>query len=331
MSIPATTLLTVVLLLGASSTKAATADDVEATVRKTFATLPGNLAFLFAELNDNGPKPLFGLHENERFAIGSSFKLFILGTLADEVNAGQRQLADVMTLERRWVGPPHSEMAEWPKASPVTLHTLALKMITISDNTATDHLLHLLGRERIEAQMATMGHRHPQWNRPLLSTREMTMLRDKNTGVLGKEYQTLDAVARRRFLAERFAAAPDYAKLDFDTAAYGLAEWYATPLDMARALGWLKRSTERDQPAGPLRAILAVEQKLPHDAEIWPYVGFKGGSEDQLLAGNWLLNNRNGRWYTFHVFCNSPDKNVDPNQILSAIEQILTVIERTIQ
>ena len=35
----------------------------------------------------------------------------------------------------------------------VTLHTLAAQMISISDNTATDHLIHLVGRDAVEIAM----------------------------------------------------------------------------------------------------------------------------------------------------------------------------------
>lgn len=317
--------------VSASPSTGTPSGDVDAVAKDALATLPGFQAFLFTELTDDGPKPMFGSHENQRFAIGSGFKLFILGTMAKEVNAERRRLENVALLRPDWVGPPHSEMAGWPPGSPVTLHTLALKMISISDNTATDHLLHLLGRESIERQMAAMGHHHPEWNRPLISTREMAMLRDKRTGMPGKQYQTLDEAARRKFLADHFAATPNYEHLDFDTAAFDVAEWYATPMDMARALAWLKRHTERGLPARSLRAILTVEPKLSYDARNWSYVGFKGGSEDQLLAGNWLLQNRNGRWYTFHVFCNSPDETVDKEQMLKAIEKLFTSIQRTIE
>lgn len=307
------------------------AHDIDATVHRAFAPIPGKAALLFTELTDKGPMPLIERHENERFAIGSSFKLFIVGTLAEEVNDDQRQLANVTRLRPEWIGPPHSEMAQWPIGSPVTLHTLTLKMVSISDNTATDHLMHLLGREKIELQMATMGHSHPEWNRPLLLTREMAMLRDKNTGLLGGAYQKLDESSRREFLVEKLSGTPDFETLDFDAAAYDLAEWYATPMDMARALAWLKQNTESDQPAHPLRAILAVDPKLSHDPNIWPYVGFKGGSEDQLLCGNWLLQHANGHWYTFHVFLNSPKENLDRGKTLEAIQQAFGAVQRIVE
>jgi beta-lactamase class A len=306
------------------------ADRVDEVAAVALEKLPGHTGFLFTELTPAGPRVLYGIRQDERFAIGSSFKLFILGTLAAEVNADQRGLDNVMRLRADLKGPPHSEMADWPVDSPVTLQTLALKMISISDNTATDHLLYLLGRERIERQMDEMGDRHSQWNRPLLSTREMTMLRDKKTGLQGSAYQELDEAQRRKFLSDHFHGALDYEDVDFDAAAYNLAEWYATPLDMAFALSWLKNNTGVGRPAYPLRAVLAVDPKLPHDPKAWPYVGFKGGSEDQLLAGNWLLKNKNGRWYTFHVFYNNPQGKADQEKTLKAFGTIFAAIDRAL-
>jgi beta-lactamase class A len=305
--------------------------DVNVVAKNALAKLPGYTGFLFTEIADDAPRSLYAMRDDERFAIGSSFKLFIFGTLANDVNGDQQSLDNVMRLESSLVGPPHSELASWPMGSPVTLQTLALKMISISDNTATDHLLSLLERRRVEEQMERMGHHRAEWNRPLLSTREMTMLRDKKTGLLGSNYQQLDEAGRRKFLKEHFSAPPNYDEIDFDTGAYNLAEWYATAQDMARALAWLKRNTSTGMSAHPLRAVLAVESKLPHDAEIWPYVGFKGGSEDQLLAGNWLLQNRNGRWYTLHVYWNNPDGKADKQQMMMAVNTIFQAIEQSFQ
>lgn len=317
------------LLLVANLSAGETA-GVEATARQALATLPGPGAFAFTELTDQGPKLLAGVNAQERFAVGSSFKLYILGALIDEMNAGRRRMDDTMLLRPDKIGPPHSEMADWPTGSPVTLYTLALKMISVSDNTATDHLHYLLGRRRIEHQMQVMGHSDPAVNRPLLSTREMTMLRDRSQGTPGRAYQKLDEAGRRAFLQSHFSVPPDYQKIDFDTAAYNLAEWYASPLDMAQALAWIQRETRPDRPAHLMRAILTVDPKLKLDRAVWPFVGFKGGSEEQLLAGNWLLQHANGKWYTFHVYCNSPTKPVKPEQMLPVIEKLLAAIEPTL-
>ena len=300
-------------------------DPLADSLKKKLEALPGRTAFLFAELTDKGPVPLYGVRAEERFAIGSSFKLYILGTLIAEVNAGRRRAEEIMNLRQDLIGPPFSEMAEWPTGSPATLHTLALKMISISDNTATDHLHYLLGRQRIEEQMAVMGHRQPAWNLPLLSTREMTMLRDRKAK-RAEAYSKMSEAERRRLLDTEIAKLHDFAKLDFDTAAYDLVEWYATPLDMAKTLDWIRRHTGSDQPAHSLRAILTVETKLKFDPKVWTYVGFKGGSEDQLLCGNWLLQHKNGKWYAFHLYWNNPAAKVDPKQLAVVLQGIFDAV-----
>ncbi len=311
--------------------KANPANHVEAEIRQLLAELPGRTSMVFTQLTDSGPVVLHGVDADEPMAIGSGFKLFVFGTLADEVNQHRRRLENVMQLEAKLLGPPHSEMADWPMGSPVTLNTLTLKMISISDNTATDHLIHLLGRRPIERQMVTMGNRHAELNLPLMDTRDMVMLRDRKTGLPGKKYQKLDEAGRRAFLADHFQGVPDYDALDFDTGAFDLAEWYASPLDMARTMDWIYRHTQKGMPAASMRAILAIDPKLKCDPKVWPYVGFKGGSEDQLLAGNWLMQNANGNWYTFHVFYNSPEQKVDQAQMVEVVTKIQQAIEAALQ
>jgi len=302
--------------------------DQQAT--QALSALEGKSAFLFSEIQQEKVVPLCAVRADERFAVGSSFKLYILGTLIDEVNQGRRRDENVMLLTPELVGPPSTELGQWPAGSPVTLHTLALKMISISDNTATDHLLHLLGRQRVESQFSVMGHSDPSIDRPLLSTRDMVELRDKKRNLPGREYQQLDEAARREFLKKLSAGKPDYDAIEFDTAAYLIAEWYGTPHDLSLALAWIYRHTPADQPAHDLRAVLTVEQKLPHDPAEWPFVGFKGGSEDQILAGNWLLQNRNGRWYTMHLFWNNPTGKADPEKLIKALTQIFASVQKSL-
>ncbi|HTN73942.1 MAG TPA: serine hydrolase [Pirellulaceae bacterium] len=304
---------------------------VEAVATKALDAVPGDSAFVFTRVLTTTVEPLYGVHAEQRLAVGSSFKLFILGRLIDDVNTGRRRLSDTMVLQRTLHGPPQSEMASWPVGSPVALHTLALKMIWISDNTATDHLHFLLGRERIEQQMQAMGHGDPSVNRPLLSTREMTILRDKKLGSPGIAYQKMTEGQKRAYLAKQFGTDPDYAQLDFDTNAYKLAEWYASPLDMAQSLAWIYHNTGDAKPAHALRAVLTVDPKLKYDPAVWTFVGFKGGSEDQLLAGNWLLRHRNGNWYTFHCYFNNPEGEIKPEQVLPVMETILRAIEPTLE
>ena len=71
--------------------------------------------------------------------------------LREEVEAGRRAWDEVVRLEEAWKSLPSGLLQGWPEGSPLTLHTLAALMISLSDNTATDALIALLGRERLEA------------------------------------------------------------------------------------------------------------------------------------------------------------------------------------
>lgn len=118
-----------------------TADsEVDTVIAAALKKLPGHTGCAFTEISGKESTLLYGVRPDDKFAVGSTFKLFILGALAAEVNDGRRELENTMRLSPELIGPPTSELASWPIGSPVTLNTLALKMITISDNTATDHL-----------------------------------------------------------------------------------------------------------------------------------------------------------------------------------------------
>ncbi len=150
-------------------------DSVEA-IGAAFRALPGNSGFLLAEIKDDGNvKTIAAQNSETQFAIGSTFKLYILAELASQIKAGERKWTDVVPLSHH----SFSSVATqgWPKNSPVTLHTLAGWMISVSDNGATDTLLHLLGREAVERKLATIGHGAPDKTLPFLSTVEAFALK----------------------------------------------------------------------------------------------------------------------------------------------------------
>ena len=72
---------------------------------------------------------------------------------------------------------PSGVLQSWPAGTPMTVESLAILMISQSDNTAADRLLHLLGRERVESRTRVAGNTHVARNTPFLTTREMFALK----------------------------------------------------------------------------------------------------------------------------------------------------------
>lgn len=300
------------LIQGLLLTGADMVGDSMETVIGELRALPGQVSFAVARLDDGPPVLTASLEPDRVLATGSTFKLFILAELSRQVRAGQRRWSDVVTVDRRSVS--GGTIATLPRGSPVTLHTLAAMMISISDNTATDILLHQLGREDVERMMAAMGVRDPARNRPMLSTLELTLLKTAPANAYSLWLQA-DEATRRQLLANDYAAT-DITGIDLSVFAgnpvrIDTAEWFASPADFVRVMDWLRRNADETA-----KAIMAINAGLPQQARgAFAYVGFKGGSEQGVAQLSYLIQTQGGTWYALSVSWNNPAAPVDNNRL----------------
>jgi len=312
------------LLIGVPVRDFATLDE---TVNE-LKTLPGETSLLIASLGKDGIRPIVAYNADREMAIGSAFKLYILSELVREIGAHQRNWTDVVRLDEKIASLPSGMLQTWPANSPVTLHTLASMMISISDNTAADDLLMTLGRERVEANLPVTGHSKPELNVPFLTTLEMFKLKGEPTGQAATTYLALDAKGRRAFLADTIAKVKSEDAKPFQDgkpAYLDKIEWFASATDMCRVMNWLRQQTEADKTA---RQILAINPgsnlNIPH--EKWQYVGFKGGSEPGVLNMTYLLQSTTGDWYALSLGWNNKQAPLENQKLFAVLQQILKII-----
>jgi len=309
------------LLVTGAAARAATFDELVAELR----ALPGQVSFAVARLGDGAPEPIAALEPDRPLAIGSAFKLLILAELDRQIAAGDRRWSDVATLDRRSL--PSGQLQGWPDGAPLTLHTLAAMMISVSDNTATDVLLHLVGREQVEATMARIGVAAAARNRPFPGTLEMFALKTAPEAEQ-EAWIAADEADRRRLLAERYdATAPD----GIDPARFAGAplriealEWFASADDMVRILDWLRR-----RGGDEARAILAISPGgAPALREEFAYVGYKGGSEPGVINLSWLVRAESGDWYAVTGSWNDPAAPLDEARFAALMRRALQLLRR---
>jgi hypothetical protein len=312
------------LLIGAPIRNSATLDEAVNELK----TLPGETSLLITSLGKDGIRPIVAYNAEREMAIGSAFKLYILSELVREVGARERKWADVVALDGKIASLPSGMLQSWPTGSPVTLHTLASMMISISDNTAADELLMTLGRERVEAILAGTGHTKPELNVPFLSTLEMFKLKGEPTGQAAPAYLALDAKGRRAFLADTIAKVKSEDAKPFQNgkpAYVDKIEWFASAADMCGVMNWLRQQTEGDKTA---RQILAINPgsglSIPRDK--WQYVGFKGGSEPGVLNMTYLLQSTKGDWYALSVGWNNRQAPLQNEKLFALLQQMLKLI-----
>jgi beta-lactamase class A len=266
--------------------------------------LAARLGIAVAELTADGVVPIHSFAGDEVFALGSVFKLYVLGAVVDAVRAGRFAWDTPVVIDPARKSLPSGITQDEPDGADLPVFELAARMIALSDNTATDLLIHLLGREAVEAMLAPMGNSVPDRNVPFLSTRESFVLKLSDGTDLRDRYLAAGVDERRALLAGEIAAAPlpSAAALAAWTApiAIDTVEWFATPLDLARAHAYLAALTAETDLAG-LRPLLQADGDLGIDPAQWPWIAFKGGSEPGVLALAFLLERIDGRRFSVSV------------------------------
>lgn len=274
------------------------------------AALPGISGWgLYRIADDGSPTLLHGAGNDRPMAIGSVFKLTILGALDEEIAAGRMRWTDVVTLDRQSV--PSGISIGWPDGAPVTLHTLAALMISQSDNRATDVLLHHVGRARVEAFARSRGGLSGPHAFPILSTLEATVLKNPAIGEARQRWLGGTEQERRAVLAGPAQgwtpAQVDYSAFSAGPADIDSIEWFASADSIAALLGWF--GTQGSEQA---RAILAINPGIPAAAAgNWSYVGYKGGSEPGVIAFSLLLRARSGERFVASFSWNNAAAAVD--------------------
>lgn len=266
-------------------------DDPPESYAEAFEQLQafGTAGVLVAETTDGSCDPIAAVNPDTALPIGSMFKLYVLGALADQVATGTVAWDDPVVLDERLFSHPSGTTQNAEPGSTVSVFELAERMISISDNTATDHLIALVGRDAVEEVQEEMGHSNPDLNIPFLTTRELFQLKLGDLSALS-EYVGADQSTRRSLL-DSLADDP-LPPIAFDSFADPIlpleAEWFATPTDLCAA--WNSLSERASLPAvEDLAAIVSVNPGIPDTAGAWDEIWFKGGSEPGVLGLSWHL------------------------------------------
>jgi len=239
----------------------------------------------------------------------SQFKLFVLGALAEEIAAGRISWDQTLTVtdavKSAGNSPPSLQYAV--SGTKVSVEETATKMISISDNTAADMLIGLVGRHAVEAQ-ARRWTADATADEPFLTTREMFLLH--YVAGLADRYLATPRDQRDAFLASSVDPLPLGAiasAFSTDPRYVDQIEWFASPADVCRAFAGLQRLAERPALA-PLSRVLSIETgTIGLGPPAWRTVWFKGGSEPGVLTLGWLATNRRGRTFVVEAMVTNPD------------------------
>ncbi len=269
--------------------------------------------------------PLVDRGADVQAPIGSAFKLWVLAAVVDAVDQGSIGWDDDVTIEDRFDSLPTGITQDDPEGSTVSVRTLAERMISISDNTATDVLVDLVGRDAVEAAFVDTSHSAPELNRPLLTTREFFVL--KLDAELRARFLTADETGRRDLLAGPVA---DVDLTALTARAVGewtapveveAVEWFASPTDLCRVLTSLAGDADA-------RGVLSINPGLPDEAGRWSFIGYKGGSEPGALTMSWFVEDAEGTAYVVAGSVWDPEALLDETTVTVRLGEVRDLIGR---
>jgi hypothetical protein len=299
-------------------------------------------------LDELGPMSRLGLYEivdgrcaaveehngGEVMPLGSVFKLWILAELAAQVASGEASWDEPLAVEDRFKASPDGEVFFLDEGEELPLRRYAELMISISDNSATDHLLHRVGRERVEAAMADSGVGDPELNVPFLSASDLFVIKFDPSAPTSADYRALDGNGRRSVLDDLADRTVPWigGPADFPlTNADGVPvtdprdhdiEWFATPQDLCRTHAHLAALATQSG-LEPVAEILSINATagMEFDRSVWPDLRYKGGAEPGLVAVAWWLERADGRTFVLAGGVESPDEPVDPVVAVATMQQ----------
>jgi beta-lactamase class A len=257
-------------------------------VLKALDGLSGDVGYLVTK-ND---AVLYAHAEKQPLAVFSGFKLAVLATLADEIKAGTLKWDQVVPLDAHDISLTPGVLQDFPAGSPVTVHTLAALMTAQSDNTATDQLIDIVGRDKVAKKLGT-GF--------VLKTTEFYKLK----GDPARQLRYIDADdAGRQQMTTELASAPLPAPADVMAPLTDKLEWYLSPTDLCRLMA---------EVAG--LDVMSINPGVARRDD-WDHVGFKSGSEVGVASLTSALADHDGNRYCVTVTVND-HKALDENRITS--------------
>ncbi len=266
-------------------------------IAERIGALPGETGLL---VETNGE--IRAAHQADKpLAVGSAFKVAVLAALVKSAIPP----STVLSLRPEWKSLPSGILQDWPDYASLTIESFANLMISVSDNTATDVLIHSIGRNAVE-QVSPR-------NRPFLTTREAFQLKqrsysgDRSAWVGGDE-------ATRRSILNHLRRQPAPLASDMLAVPTVDVEWFFTARELATLLIGLE---------GHPALLINPGFAAPTD---WAGISYKGGSEEGVLNFSIRVTGHDGRRHCVVVTWNNRANPVDEAELMFLTQGLLYVL-----
>ena len=256
--------------------------------------------------------------------LGSMFKLFVLGAVVNAIKDHQVSWDEELTVTAGIKVGSSEALQDVAPGTKLTVEQVALKMIEVSDNTAADMLIKLVGPAAVEAQVSQWSS-HASLDVPFLTVAELFTLKYDDFPALADHYLALGPAQRAAYLTTTVDKVPASAEQPAtEPRDVNSIEWFASAQDLCRAFTGLA-ALEAEPGLAPINTVLSSNNGgIGLSTTTWPRIWFKGGSEPGVLTLGYLARDDAGG--TFVVIALTEDQAQPVQESLAAEIQDLNVI-----
>lgn len=270
-------------------------------------------------------KALINIQSKAKMALGSEFKLFVLNYLYSKILNNDLKWSDDITIQEKFKSLPGGKLQNEVDGKKISIKDVASLMISISDNTATDHLMGLLGSDNILKSIKNLNSFYGS-NDPFMSTMDLFRLRTLNTNDMNS-YLKLSAQDKKKYLEnlasnlDRKKTASLLEKWEFPKD-INKVEWFASTQDVCKVMKKMNTQSTTDD---SIRKILSINVPFleADDNPYYDYIGYKGGSEPGVLTMSFLLKTKSQKWGCLSVAYNNTKNVLNEEEVADITHAIL--------
>ena len=298
-----------------------------------FASLSSDPGLLVARVNLSGKcEVIEARNATTPRATASIFKTWVLGGVAQAVADGSAGLDDAIPLVASEIAPGGTINNE-DIGDPFSLLDLAILMLGISDNTATDLLHQWVGREIIEGYIAASGNAHPELLTPILSINEQFHLFFSFPLATSQGYVNGSESFQRDFLETQIVPKGPVTSYPYGNEALFIdGSWQASPMDVCSNLATLRLQTPPGDAFTLVDKAMGASAAQPGIRDAWDRVWYKGGNLESGVNGQlvlthaWLLERRGEAPYVLVAMSNKQAGGIDVFKVQSITNRMLELL-----
>ncbi|MEN1727066.1 MAG: serine hydrolase [Pseudomonadota bacterium] len=301
-----------------------------------FQTLAASNSLFVGRINSDGQcESVISRSPDTARALGSIFKMWVIGTVGEHLNLGLSLPEDTINLVA-------SELAAGgiinnePLGTPFTVRDMAVMMMADSDNTSTDHLHELVGRSAIEQVVADYGIVETEQLLPFLNISEQFHVFSRFDLPTALSYVNGDLPFREQFLTNQIVPlGPSFPQSFpfFHESLLSTGTWSASATDICRTLAGMHALPRNSVGFEVVNQAMGYQAAQPNVRSEWQRVWYKGGglssgsTGQHVLTNAWLLqkDGESEPWVVVGL-TNDSSGGIDIFEVNSVLSRILELV-----